>query len=110
MAIRAGSRSLFNAHTPSGCPQNLHTLFKAFQGRGCLTQLHPLVPTCAIPPLCHLVYAHLPTEACWPPGRKAQSRQAVTLPPNGCLESLDPGFPPTSMFSLFRSLLAKYSR
>lgn len=52
MAIRAGSRSLFNAHMPSGCPQHLHTLFKAFQGRGCLTQLHPLVPTRVIPPLC----------------------------------------------------------
>lgn len=44
MAIRAGSRSLCSAHTPSGCPQRLHIPFKAFQGRGCLTQLHPLVP------------------------------------------------------------------
>lgn len=44
MAIKAGSHSLFSAHTPSGCPQQLHLPFKAFQGQGYLTQLHPLAP------------------------------------------------------------------
>lgn len=53
MAIRAGFPSLFGAHTPSGCPQQLCLPFKAFQGRGCLTQLHPSVPevlTCLYSP------------------------------------------------------------
>lgn len=121
MAIRAGSGSLFGAHTPSGCPQHLHLPFKAFQGRGCLTHLRPLVPKGLTCPHCptsapswssgkdnHPVYMHLPTVAHRPPGKQAQSRQAVTLPPDGHLEPLDTGLSytlPCSTRDLFSQVL-----
>lgn len=125
MAIRAGSRSLFNAHTPSGCPQHLHTLFKAFQGRGCLTQLHSLVPqgpyssTRIVPPLCFPgVLAKTATWCmCSFPQRHAGLQEGSTeqagcyTAPRWLLRVTGHGFPPHfHALSLPRALLAKYSR
>lgn len=92
MAIRAGSHSLFNAHTPSGCPQHLHTLFKAFQGRGCLPQLHPLMPqgpdlpACTgVPPLCPpRVLANQPPGTCAPSHRGMLASRKAGTEKAGC--------------------------